>query len=66
MDKILGSAKALGGGLIAGGITLAAVASDAATPADVTFIQWVLVGVSVLGTGLGVWAIPNKPSQIPE
>lgn len=65
VDAIFGSAKAIAGGLIAGGITLAAVASDATSPADVTFIQWVLVGVSVLGTGFGVWAIPNKPKQIP-
>lgn len=66
MDTIKSSAKAVAGGLIAGGVTLAAIATDATTPGDVTFIQWVLVGVSVLGTGFGVWAVPNKPKQIPS
>lgn len=55
-------AKALGGALLAGLITLAAVAASATGISEVTFMQWILVAISVLGTGLGVYAIPNRPT----
>ncbi len=61
MKDLLTIAKALGGGILAGLITLAAVAATAKGVGDVTFIQWVLVAISALGTATGVYAIPNKP-----
>lgn len=62
IDKIAKQAKAVAGGVLAGLITLAAVAADASSPQDVTFIQWVLVGTSTIGVWIGVYAIPNRPS----
>lgn len=56
----LNYAKAIGGALLAGLITLTAVIDPTAGPADVTFFQWLMVAVSVLGTGIGVYAIPNR------
>lgn len=56
-----GYLKAIGGAILAGLITLGAVAANAQGITDVTFLQWVLVATSALGTGLGVWAIPNAP-----
>lgn len=61
-DKIAKQAKALGGGILAGLITLTAVAANAGGPADVTFIQWVLVASSTLGVWIGVYVIPNRPA----
>jgi len=55
-------AKAVGGAILAGFITLGAVAANAQGIADVTFLQWILVATSVLGTGLGVYEIPNAPT----
>lgn len=51
--------KSIGGAILAGLITLGAVAANAHGIGDVTFLQWVLVATSVLGTGIGVYAIPN-------
>lgn len=62
MKKPAEYAKATGGAILAALITLAAVAANAEGIADVTFIQWVIVAISGLGTGLGVYAIPNKRS----
>ena len=59
---IKGYAKAILGGLLAGLITLAAVAANANGIVDVTFIQWILVAISFLGTATGVYVIPNKSS----
>ncbi|WP_157156269.1 hypothetical protein [Diaminobutyricimonas sp. LJ205] len=59
-DKIKESAKAIGGAVLSGLITLTAVMDPTDGPADVTFFQWLLVGVSVLGTGIGIYAIPNR------
>lgn len=61
MKDLLTITKALAGGVLAGLITLAAVAATAKGITDVTFIQWVLVAISVVGTGTGVYALPNKP-----
>lgn len=60
MNYIKGYAKAILGGLLAGLITLSAVAVNVKGPGDVTFIQWVIVAISFLGTATGVYAIPNK------
>lgn len=54
-------AKAILGAALSGLITLAAVAANAKGIGDVTFIQWVLVAISTVGTGIGVYAIPNRP-----
>lgn len=59
--NLLQYAKAFGGAILAGIITLTAVIDPSAGPADVSFFQWLMVGASVLGTGLGVYAIPNRP-----
>lgn len=61
MNTLKGYAKAILGGLLAGLITLAAVAANAKGIDSVTFIQWVIVAISFLGTGTGVYAIPNTP-----
>lgn len=60
MKDLLTITKALGGGILAGLITLAAVAATAKGIGDVSFIQWVLVAISVVGTGTGVYALPNR------
>ena len=64
MNIVKGYAKAILGGLLAGLITLSAVAVNVKSPADVTFIQWVIVAISFLGTATGVYAIPNR-SEVP-
>ncbi len=61
MKDLLTITKALGGAVLAGLITLAAVAATAKGIGDVTFIQWILVAISFVGVGTGVYAIPNKP-----
>lgn len=65
MIIVKGYAKAILGGLLAGLITLSAVAVNVKTPADVTFIQWVIVAISFLGTATGVYAIPNR-AEVPS
>jgi len=62
MNTLAKQAKAAGGGILSGLITLAAVASNATGIQDVTFIQWVLVGISTIGVWIGVYQIPNRPS----
>ena len=62
MNTIAKQAKAVLGGILAGLITLAAVAANATGIQDVTFIQWVLVATSTIGVWIGVYAIPNRPS----
>lgn len=62
IDTLAKQAKAALGGVLAGLITLAAVAANANGPADVTFIQWVLVATSTIGVWIGVYAIPNRPA----
>jgi len=62
INTIAKQAKALAGGILAGLITLTAVAANAKGIGDVTFIQWLLVGTSTLGVWIGVYAIPNRPS----
>lgn len=63
MNQLKPIAKSLAGGILAGLITLAAVAAGAKGVGDVTFIQWVLVAISTLGTGTGVYAVPNRPAS---
>lgn len=62
IDTLAKQAKAAGGGILSGLITLAAVAANAKGIGDVTFLQWNLVAISTLGVWLGVYAIPNRPS----
>lgn len=64
LDKIAKQAKAVLGGILSGLITLAAVASTAGGPGEVTFIQWVLVAISVVGVWIGVYTIPNRPGTV--
>lgn len=62
IDKLAKQAKAALGGVLAGLISLAAVAANAKGIGDVTFIQWVLVATNFIGVWIGVYAIPNRPS----
>lgn len=63
MNTLAKQAKAILGGILAGLITLTAVAANAHGPADVTFIQWVLVATSTIGVWIGVYTIPNRPAN---
>lgn len=63
MNQLAKQAKAALGGILSGLITLAAVAANAHGIQDVTFIQWVLVAISIIGVWIGVYRIPNRPAS---
>lgn len=60
MTRVLGAAKAVASGLIAGGASLGAALSDGGGFNSVTAGEWVATGVAFL-VGLGVtYAVPNR------
>lgn len=57
-------AKAVTGGLIAGGSYFMSVLAPQASIADVTLLQWIGFVVAVLGTSFGVGAMTNGPKPV--
>lgn len=56
-----GVAKAVAAGLAAAMGSLLLVLTGDQSLTDVTTVQWLQVGVNVLGSFGVVWAIPNRP-----
>jgi hypothetical protein len=55
--------KAFVGAAVAGIAYFLGVLAPEATPADITFVQWLGFALAVLGTGGGVALVPNKAAK---
>lgn len=57
-------AKAVAGGLIAGGTYFMSVLAPDADFAHVSLLNWVGFGVTLLGTAFGVGVVTNGPAPV--